>query len=232
MAFDVCARENLAFAAELLHISANSCMIPGCCNVQPLLPACPALLPCLLQALAWRIPTLRKYRYIVYHDSSYRVGNPDIRADVLKLMEGGTPIALFHHPEDRNTISSEAEDAIGQLRYHRVDEQARHYLEDMLFPDNYGLYHTAAFVYDAWDPAVQAMLIDWWREITIWGPECQVSLPYVLWQHSMKSRVKIIKLENGENAKICDWLHTQEDCYDGHQGLAPEQYGSRRSLRP
>jgi hypothetical protein len=108
------------------------------------------------QALAWRVPALRKYRYIVYHDASLTVNTTDLYDHVIELITG----KAFVHPIHPyfNTIIAEAQEAVKtQPRYarERVNLQAEHYIREHLYPDDLQLRLTTFIIYDAWDAAVQ-----------------------------------------------------------------------------
>ena len=115
--------------------------------------------------LAWRIPVLRKYRYIVYHDGSLAVNTTGLYEQALKLIEGHSFVHAIHPHYD--TMLAEARgEALHQPRYARdnVVGQAEHYIRDHLYPDGDHLQRLANFfIYDAWDPAVQVLLAHFWN---------------------------------------------------------------------
>eukprot|EP00953_Heterococcus_sp_UTEX-ZZ885_P012437 7132-Heterococcus_DN1.PRE.3 len=83
------------------------------------------------KALAWRVPVLRKYHYIVYHDASMNVNTTDLYDQVIELIKG----KAFVHPAHpyHKTIMAEAHIAVEtQPRYAResVDLQAVHYMRN------------------------------------------------------------------------------------------------------
>jgi hypothetical protein len=114
-----------------------------------------ALLLTCLQILAWRIPILKDYRYIVYHDSSLSVRNRHMYRDVMQHLHNGSYVHI-QHPE-RDTVAAEAELSLYQQRYaeDHVEAQIEHYKRDWLFPDNVGLRMGTFSAYDAHNPRVQ-----------------------------------------------------------------------------
>jgi hypothetical protein len=114
----------------------------------------------LAQALAWRVPALRKYRYIVYHDASLHVNTTALYDQVIELITG----KAFVHPAHpyHKTIMAEAQEAVeSQPRYarDRVDLQAEHYMREHLYTDDVEMRLTGLIIYDARDPIVQVCSI-------------------------------------------------------------------------
>jgi hypothetical protein len=110
------------------------------------------------QILAWRIPVLKQYRYIVYHDSSLSARNPHMYRDAMQALRN-TSYVHIAHPE-RITIAAEANASISQPRYleDRVELQADHYLREWLYPDDVQLRLGTFAIYDAWDLKVQVLI--------------------------------------------------------------------------
>jgi hypothetical protein len=101
--------------------------------------------------LWWRIPVLKPYRYIVYHDSSLSVRNRHLYRDVMQHLQNNSYVHIAH--PQRTTIAAEALESISQPRYlaDNVDLQADHYLREWQFPDNVGLRLGGFAAYDAND---------------------------------------------------------------------------------
>ena len=48
------------------------------------------------KVMAWRIPSLYKYRYILYHDANFLVGNPNLRRDLLVALKNYSVLNIGH----------------------------------------------------------------------------------------------------------------------------------------
>lgn len=143
-----------------------------------------------------RLDPVRMSRYakltphLLFPDYEYSVfidGNIDIVGSVSALLaEHGYPAMLaFQHPW-RDCIYEEAEACIrgGKESPDLIRRQVSFYREAG-FPSHFGLIESNVLVRRHHDPAVVALMDDWWTEIQRWSRRDQLSFPYVCWRRAV-----------------------------------------------
>lgn len=96
------------------------------------------------------------------------------------------PLAAWRHPWNHD-LRAEAAEASLHPKYQGYDlagqvavyEAAGH-------PADWGLWENGVHVRDLRDDRVRDMFADWADEVKRWGPECQISLPYVARRHGLR----------------------------------------------
>lgn len=123
------------------------------------------------------------------HDESlYIDANVLVRERITTLFEEvlrTAPLALFGHP-DRNCPYEEAE-IIKRFRYDDdaiVDAQMAFYRAQK-FPEHAGLHYGGILFRRHRDPAMIAMLEDWWRHLKLFSHRDQLSLGFMLRRHGL-----------------------------------------------
>jgi hypothetical protein len=96
-------------------------------------------------------------------------------------------IAFFRHGERRPSVAAEIQacSQVGKaplevmlFQYHRYRAQG--------FPDNAGIIPEAGVIVRRHHhPAVRAAMEEWWAELLRHSQRDQISLPYILWKHSL-----------------------------------------------
>lgn len=155
------------------------------------------------KVLAWKIPILAEYRYILYHDANFLIGNDRLFQEFLSILQNYSYVAISH-PRRWGGIQWEAVEATYQLRYRLdgVKNQTKNYLRQG-YPDNpKNLLYGGTFFYDAWDPTVRSMFQEWWREILLWSIEDQISYPYVFWKLGIENYRALVDAK-----RLCSLLY-------------------------
>ena len=126
--------------------------------------------------------------YLIWLDGNVQVKSDRFVAYVVgRMVSAGAGFAAYRHPYN-DTYRQEAELAWTLDKYagHPVREQASWY-EAAGCPADTGMWWSGLFGVEAggW----QRRLGDvWLREMFRWGAECQVSLPYAMWEASGNDR--------------------------------------------
>jgi hypothetical protein len=185
------------------------------------------------KALAWRLPSLHNYRYILHHDANILIGNKNLYRTLMSELKNYS-FVNFAHPRRWGGIQWEAVEATYQLRY-RIDgvkNQTKHYLS-LGYPDiPKALLLGGVFMYDARDVKMQSVLTAWYKEIQIWSIECQISFPYVFWKLGLEDyRIQL------DPKKLCNYMYPNAPkieigkfnpfgyCYVDHI-VSKKEYGS------
>lgn len=134
---------------------------------------------------------LSEYETTIWLDANFIVKN-DVFLDFLLYNYKSNKIMLYKHfcmanfPRDCAYI--EGEYSITLPKYNKeknkIIEQLTHYKEDG-FPEHYGLFQSGFLLRNNRDEEVINFNKVWYSEIKKWSvitPQCQVSLPYVLWK--------------------------------------------------
>lgn len=173
------------------------------------------------RTLAWRLPLLKRFQYIVYIDGNVLIEKTDLRKNLLGLFsDANTKMWHCVHPDRKPPFMwNEALESMEQERYRKahVEQQVRHYLEDYQYPDNIPVRWTGMFAYNAWDPDVQRFMLAWNREIQLWSPQCQVSMSFALWLTRTSGLVKLLPVRefcnvfnNFESGYLCRKKHNHQ----------------------
>jgi predicted O-methyltransferase YrrM len=142
---------------------------------------------------------LLTYDYIIWVDGSADIKNENFVLEAIKQL-GNDNLMVFSHPDDRDCIYQEAEYAKNMPKYinQRTIPQSLYY-KKLGYPEHNGLYACGMLVMRL-DPEVIKILDSWWKEITEWTIQDQISFPYVLWKHS--KTVKIFPYNLWDNPYI------------------------------
>jgi hypothetical protein len=124
------------------------------------------------------------YDYIIYIDASIQI----LSADFVEMIVSQIPSrgwTMVVHPE-RDCIYPEVSESlrIWPKKYapSRILEQSQRYRSEG-YPEHHGLFATGIIGRKADDAALSEVNEAWWREIVQYdSPQCQVSLPVVLWR--------------------------------------------------
>ena len=133
---------------------------------------------------------LRKYDYVIWIDANIVIKNKDfLKYFANKLFS--TNIILFKHHDPnpglrRNCAYKEAEFSrihLDKYSDENISDQINNYKQNG-FPEEWGLFQSGVFMKNNKCKAVLNFDRAWLHEIYKYGkrfPQCQVSLPYVLW---------------------------------------------------
>lgn len=104
---------------------------------------------------------------------------------VVELFDFG-PFAAWRHPwqPDIRAEATEALEASTKYRAYDLHGQVDAYEADG-HPVGWGMWENGVHVRDLSDDRVRAMFDAWAAEVDRWGPECQISLPYVARKHGV-----------------------------------------------
>jgi hypothetical protein len=124
------------------------------------------------------------YDYVIFIDATVQI----ISADFVKMIVshvGESGWTMVVHP-DRDCIYPEVSESLRlwpkKYASSRILDQIQQY-RDEGYPEHNGLLATTIIGRCADDPALAEVNEAWWREITHYdSPQCQVSLPVVLWR--------------------------------------------------
>lgn len=120
----------------------------------------------------------------IWIDASITVTDVHEMVRVCKAALEGHDVALFKHPE-RTNIFDEAAVSIALPKYKGLSllEQVESYRREGL-PEDVGLW-AGGVIARRHGPKDVKFENDWWEEIQKWSYQDQLSLPYVLWKHSV-----------------------------------------------
>lgn len=124
------------------------------------------------------IDIFKKYKYLIWIDSSYKITNVDFITNTINLIKNNRhSLYIFEHYK-RDTLEEEYEESIKSKKYDNQDlkGQISKYME---LCKTYKLYETGFFIYKN-NTHILQMMNDWWNEIQTYSYQCQISLPYVL----------------------------------------------------
>jgi hypothetical protein len=131
------------------------------------------------------IDILKKYKYIIWQDSSLKFTNNNFVEDILNLLNKNKEDIYFYEHYYRNNIKDEYElsKTLSKYENNRMFEQLQKY-EDEHFLDE-TLYECGIFIYKNNDKNIK-LFNDWWKENINYSYQDQLSFPYVLWKHNRK----------------------------------------------
>lgn len=177
------------FSDETIHhkgIQTNTC------DLLPHQPS-PVLKSKYLRVFPFKIKELDSYDIIIYIDGNITIKNPDFIEKLLTQFNiSHYALSLAQHP-DRTCAYDEAAYSRKLSKYSTVDlmKMMTRY-KSKGFPAGGGLFQSGFLVYNRRSKKnlipFQKM---WWKEILRYNldhnafPQCQVSLPYVLWKKKM-----------------------------------------------
>jgi len=132
---------------------------------------------------------LKKYKYIIWMDSSIIIQNNNFVNDVISLIKNNLNIDLFvfeHYK--RNTIYEEylASKDLDKYKNHNFKEQIDFYKstgikDDKLFESGFLIYKNNKKMFN--------MMNDWWKQTLKYGYQCQISLPYVISKNNVNYKL-------------------------------------------
>ena len=127
------------------------------------------------------IDILKKYKYIIWIDSSVDIKNNNLINDIIKLLENKKDLYFYEHFY-RNNINDEYAISKTLTKYNnnKLDEQIQKYNET--FTNNI-LYECGFFICKNNEDNIK-LLNDWWEENIHYSYQDQISLPYVLWKNN------------------------------------------------
>lgn len=139
--------------------------------------------------LFWRIPEVRKSRYVAYVGGGVNLGKmPYDFYDrfVDEMSKGNHRLHIHHHTGEHRTLYEEAEAASGQKRY-EIDDvitQAEWYATNFKISGNNSsevkVFWMAFSAYDNYHAPTRQVLFDTWVECQLWSLEDQISYPVAL----------------------------------------------------
>lgn len=126
----------------------------------------------------------KQYDYTIFVDASVQIQSPDF----VKMMISHIPDkgwAMLIHPE-RDCIYPEVAESlrVWPKKYgppYRLQEQIEKYRTEG-YPEKNGLFATTIIARRSDDTTLPEIQEIWWKEIVEYSPQCQVSLPVVLWR--------------------------------------------------
>ena len=138
-----------------------------------------------IKCQALNIDILKKYKYIIWQDSSLKFTNNNFVEDILNLLNKNKEDIYFYEHYYRNNIKDEYElsKTLSKYENNRMFEQLQKY-EDEHFLDE-TLYECGIFIYKNNDKNIK-LFNDWWKENINYSYQDQLSFPYVLWKHNRK----------------------------------------------
>ena len=130
-----------------------------------------------------KVTQAEPYDHLIYIDSSIQILHPDF----VKMVISHNPQSgwtMVVHPE-RDCIYPEVAESlrIWPKKYapYRILEQIENYRNEG-YPEHNGLFATGIIGRKSDDPDLPEIHEAWWKEIVDYSPQCQVSLPVVLWR--------------------------------------------------
>jgi hypothetical protein len=135
-----------------------------------------------IKCQALNIDILKKYKYIIWTDSSLKIKNNNLIQDVIHLLKNKKDLYFYDHC-CRNNINDEYKLSKKLSKYNnsKLDEQMKKYNEDLFI--NTSLYETGIFIYKNNVDNIK-LFNEWWEENINYSYQCQLSLPYVLWKNN------------------------------------------------
>ena len=136
-----------------------------------------------IKCQALNIDILKKYKYIIWTDSSLKIKNNNLIKDIINLLKNKKDLYFYEHC-CRNNINDEYEVSKNLSKYNnsKLDEQIKKYNEQLQFT-NISLYESGIFIYK--NNADNIKLFNEWLEENInYSYQCQLSLPFILWKNN------------------------------------------------
>lgn len=139
--------------------------------------------------VAAKIPKFRPDLYVsspnsIWIDASSIV-QPSLAFATLLALEHSWTMAMFPHP-NRSRISDEVTASRGLPKYDDLplEKQVQHYFDNG-YPDGHSLWASGVIGRSAANRELDAEIGDEWLfEVSRWGFQDQLSLPYILWKHN------------------------------------------------
>ena len=141
------------------------------------------------------IPQLKKYQYIIWLDSSFRIKSNNTVEKLVKLISNTSyPIMFYNHP-DREYIYDEVEISKTDSRWssknlwgikqpfqnlaRQISDYSKAGFNDTSF---HKLWATGAFIIDMANIKSKQLLDEWYFQTLKYTTQCQVSLPFAAWK--------------------------------------------------
>jgi hypothetical protein len=127
----------------------------------------------------WR--PLTSYDYLIWIDGSVQIKRADFVEYVIAHI-GNSGWTMFVHP-DRDCIYEELliSETLDKYGPYSIRQQVDTYLAEA-YPEHNGLMATGIIGRKPRDRRLATINEMWWQENMIWSPQCQLSLPVVLWR--------------------------------------------------
>lgn len=143
------------------------------------------------------VPELEDSDINIWIDSSIQIKSNTFINDFCGYAIG--QMALFNHP-DRHNIVTEAAKSLTVKKYEKepIIQQLLHYGSKNFPFYSTGLYATGIMVRNTKSPIVSKVMKKWWKEISRWSIQDQISLPYVFWKVGLNPSIIPFNLWNNK----------------------------------
>jgi hypothetical protein len=130
----------------------------------------------------FHIEVLKKYKYIIWIDSSIQIINVNFVNDIIQKITSNqldTEIFLFEHANRTNIMDEYIlSSTLSKYKDCNMLNQITDYI-DKDVNSNYKLYECGIIIYKSVS-SIYSLCDDWWSEINKYGFQDQLSMPYVL----------------------------------------------------
>jgi hypothetical protein len=172
--------------------------------------------------LAWRVPELQDYQYIVYVGGDVILEHAtNLVASTVALMQGNYTLAVQTHPHCQS-VSCEVGRASKQARYYGfASRQLKDYVaQGFPYSGVPGHFWAMAYVYDSHSFLQRQLLWRIFEHVQLWSLDDQIALPYMIWKMQMGENINVIRFP-----KLCsEFLQSPTGkCRTGH---STSSYGS------
>ena len=147
------------------------------------------------------IPQLKKYKYIIWMDSSFSVRTSYTSERLINLLiKTNSTIMFYRHPYYK-TVQQEANFAMHNSRwrstklwgikqpFQNISKQIHDYFSNGFSDDYFGeIWVTGIYIIDMSKPKSIPFLNEWFLQTLNYSTQCQISLPYSAWKIGIKPK--------------------------------------------
>lgn len=135
-----------------------------------------------------------EYDVCIWIDGNIEIIDKDFENYMLNQLGDYEMMTL--NVKGRGCISEEVVEIRKNPTYgkYELEKQVDRYFKSG-FPTGFGINGNGIMVRKNTDN-IRRLMLEWWKEITIWSVRDQLSLPFCVWKLGLKDKVKILDIDN------------------------------------